>query len=160
MSSNRIVSAGVLLGCGLGAFFDGIALHQLLQWHNMLSSVTPPTDLTRMKYNMLWDGAFHAVAWLVTTAGVVQLFRAKTFGDESTDRRAFAGALLIGWGAFNCIEGLLDHQLLELHHVKPGPGQIAWDIGFLAWGAAMLAFGTGLLRFTLPIGKRALSGSG
>ncbi|TIP73091.1 MAG: DUF2243 domain-containing protein, partial [Mesorhizobium sp.] len=28
-------SAGILLGLGLGGFFDGIVLHQLLQWHHM-----------------------------------------------------------------------------------------------------------------------------
>ncbi|MCK1539441.1 DUF2243 domain-containing protein, partial [Bradyrhizobium sp. 176] len=31
------ISAGVLLGLGLGGFFDGIVFHQLLQWHHMLS---------------------------------------------------------------------------------------------------------------------------
>jgi uncharacterized membrane protein len=27
----------LLLGIGLGGFFDGIVLHQILQWHHMLS---------------------------------------------------------------------------------------------------------------------------
>ena len=36
-----IISAGILLGTGFGGFFDGILLHQILQWHNMLSSVSP-----------------------------------------------------------------------------------------------------------------------
>ncbi len=27
---------GLLVGLGLGGFFDGIVLHQLLQWHHML----------------------------------------------------------------------------------------------------------------------------
>jgi uncharacterized membrane protein len=36
------VGAGsVLLGLGLGGFFDGIVLHQILQWHHMLSAVKP-----------------------------------------------------------------------------------------------------------------------
>ena len=30
------VSGGIFFGLGLGGFFDGIALHQLLQWHHML----------------------------------------------------------------------------------------------------------------------------
>lgn len=29
-----IISAGILLGTGLGGFIDGILLHQILQWHN------------------------------------------------------------------------------------------------------------------------------
>jgi hypothetical protein len=32
------VSAGILFGLGLGGFFDGTVLHQVLQWHHMLTS--------------------------------------------------------------------------------------------------------------------------
>ena len=32
-------SAGILLGVGLGGFFDGIVLHQLLQWHHMITNI-------------------------------------------------------------------------------------------------------------------------
>ena len=35
------VSAGILFGLGLGGFFDGIILHQVLRWHHMLSSWYP-----------------------------------------------------------------------------------------------------------------------
>jgi uncharacterized membrane protein len=27
-------AAGIFLGLGLGGFFDGIVLHQILQWHH------------------------------------------------------------------------------------------------------------------------------
>lgn len=27
-------AAGILFGLGLGGFFDGIVLHQILQWHH------------------------------------------------------------------------------------------------------------------------------
>jgi len=30
--------AGILLGPGLGGFFDGILLHQVLQWHRMFTN--------------------------------------------------------------------------------------------------------------------------
>jgi predicted membrane protein DUF2243 len=36
--------AGILLGLGLGGFFDGIILHQVLQWHHMLTSAGYPAD--------------------------------------------------------------------------------------------------------------------
>jgi uncharacterized membrane protein len=58
--------------------------------------------------------------------------------------------MLVGWGAFNMVEGLIDHHLLEIHHVRddlpPGAARLAWDLGFLAWGALMLAGGWGLIR--------------
>ena len=73
-------SAGILFGLGLGGFFDGIVLHQLLQWHHMLSSFGYPADNVRnLEINTLWGrylslqhvlshlGGSHACRWLVPT---------------------------------------------------------------------------------------------
>jgi len=139
-----IISAGILLGTGLGGFVDGIVLHQILQWHNMLSSVRPPTTLVEMKYNMVWDGLFHAFTWIMTALGVARLWSAGKRADVPWSTRTFVGSLLIGWGLFNFIEGVIDHQLMGIHHVHPGEGQLAWDLGFLALGLLMLAGGYAL----------------
>jgi len=141
-----VISAGVLLGTGLGGFLDGILLHQLLQWHNMLSSQLPPTDLVAMKVNMFWDGLFHAFTWLVTAIGLGLLWRAGQRPEVPWSTRTFVGSLSIGWGAFNVVEGLIDHHLLGIHHVHPGAGQLAWDVGFLLFGALLVAAGWGLVR--------------
>ena len=122
LSHGPIVSAGILLGTGLGGFVDGIVLHQILQWHNMLSSVHPPVDLVSMKYNMVWDGLFHAFTWLMTVAGLTRLWLAGQRPDVAWSTRTFGGSLLIGWGLFNFIEGVIDHHLLGVHHVHPGTG--------------------------------------
>ena len=126
-----LATPSLLLGIGLGGFFDGILLHQILQWHNMLSSVTPPVDLVTMKYNMLWDGLVHAVTWVVTLVGVVMLFRAARRDDVVWSGRIFGGTMVFGWGLFNFVEGILDHLILGVHHVHPGAHQLAWDIGFV-----------------------------
>ena len=141
-----IISAGVLLGAGLGGFFDGILLHQILQWHNMLSSRLPPTELVSMKVNMFWDGLFHAFTWLVTVLGLALLWRAGQRPDVPWSTRTLVGSLAIGWGAFNFVEGLIDHQILGIHHVHPGAGQFAWDMGFLASGLVLLGVGWALIR--------------
>ena len=141
-----IISSGILLGAGLGGFFDGILLHQILQWHNMLSSLRPPDDLVAMKYNMLWDGLFHAFTWLTTVAGVARLWRAGQRSDVPWSTETFVGSLFLGWGLFNFIEGLVDHQLLGIHHVHPGAGQLAWDLGFLASGLLMIVAGAMAVR--------------
>ena len=138
-SSNHVrrgplVAAGLVLGVGLGGFVDGIVLHQILQWHNMLSSVVPPTDLIDMKYNMVWDGMFHAVTWTMCVIGIGLLFRAGGRVDVRWSGSIFAGSLVGGWGLFNFVEGLIDHQLLGIHHVHPGDGQLAWDMGFVFLG--------------------------
>lgn len=59
--------------------------------------------------------------------------------------RTFAGSLGLGWGLFNLIEGLIDHHLLGVHHVHPGDGQLAWDLGFLLSGALLARGGYGLI---------------
>jgi uncharacterized membrane protein len=129
-----LVSCGMLLGAGMGGFLDGIVLHQLLQWHNMLSSVVPPTDLVSMKLNMLWDGVFHLLTWLTTAAGLWRLWATVRRPDAYLSSPALVAGLLLGWGLFNAVEGIVDHQLLGLHHVHPGAGQLAWDLGFIASG--------------------------
>jgi uncharacterized membrane protein len=141
-----VISAGVLLGTGLGGFLDGIVLHQILQWHNMLSSRLPPTDLVAMKVNMFWDGLFHAFTWLVTVVGLALLWRAGRRPEVPWSTRTFVGSLSLGWGAFNVVEGLIDHQWLGIHHVHPGAGQLAWDVGFLLFGALLVVVGWVLIR--------------
>jgi uncharacterized membrane protein len=52
------IAAGVL-GFALGGFFDGILLHQVLQWHHFLSLV-PGEALRDIGVQILADGLFHA----------------------------------------------------------------------------------------------------
>jgi uncharacterized membrane protein len=86
-----IISAGILLGTGLGGFVDGIVLHQILQWHNMLSSVRPPIDLIAMKYNMVWDGLFHALTWTMVSLGIWRLWAAGQRADVPWSTATFVG---------------------------------------------------------------------
>ena len=58
-------------------------------------------------------------------------------------------SILMGFGIFNLVEGILNHHVLGLHHVNetvPQQQWIYWDIGFLVWGALMLLGGWWLLR--------------
>lgn len=142
----KLVGAGLLLGAGLGGFVDGIVLHQILQWHNLLSSVRPPTDLVSMKYNMVWDGLFHAFTWLMVLAGLWRSWVAGAAPRHSGSGHALVASMFVGWGLFNVIEGSIDHQLLGIHHVHPGTDQLAWDLGFLAFGAVLVAGGAVWLR--------------
>jgi len=140
------VAAALALGIGLGGFFDGVLFHQILQIHNMLSGWLPVTSLAAAKVNMVWDGLFHAAVWTITLIGVVLLWRAAARGDVLFRARDLVGGLLLGWGLFNLIEGLIDHHILGVHHVVEALGRSAWDYAFLAWGAAMVAVGAMLVR--------------
>jgi uncharacterized membrane protein len=144
------VAAGVLLGVGLGGFFDGIVLHQLLQWHHMLTSVGYPADTVMgLQVNTLFDGLFHALTYLFVVAGLILLWRAAGRRHRPWSGRRLFGSMLVGFGAFNLVEGTINHHVLGLHHVNetvPEAQWIYWDLAFLAWGAAMLLVGWGLLR--------------
>ncbi len=137
--------AGFLLGVGFGGFVDGIVAHQLLQVHNMVSARIPKTDLANVEVGMFWDGVFHAFTWAVALAGVVALWRAGG-GPGRVPGRVLLGAALFGWGVFNVIEGLVDHHLLQVHHVVETLGLSAWDYAFLATGALLALAGFLLAR--------------
>lgn len=142
-----LIAAGLLMGAGLGGFVDGIVLHQILQWHNMLSNRLPPDTLVAAKVNMFWDGMFHAAVWVMTAVGLGMLWSVGGRADVPWSGRTFLGALLLGWGVFNVVEGVIDHQLLELHHVQEyTTTKLPWDMAFLAFGALLLAAGWALIR--------------
>ncbi|MBA3659674.1 MAG: DUF2243 domain-containing protein [Gemmatimonadales bacterium] len=131
--------AGLILGLGLGGFVDGIVFHQIFHWHNMGSAIVPPVTMDAMLRNMQWDGWFHAAAWLLTVTGVYWQVTDARRGSPVPSTRVFTGLLLIGWGAFNLIEGLIDHQILGLHHVRDLPRYIPlYDWIFLGLGGVGL----------------------
>jgi uncharacterized membrane protein len=153
--SGSLAPPGLLLGVGLGGLFDGIVLHQILQWHHLVSTPTPPTDLRALEVNTLADGLFHILAWVVVVVGLSILRGSADVLTSPGGGRQMAGAVLVGWGSFNLVEGVVDHHLLNLHHVRPGPDQLVYDLGFLAWGAVMVAIGVALYRS----GKREVAGA-
>ncbi|PCC98182.1 DUF2243 domain-containing protein [Halopseudomonas pelagia] len=146
--SKQTRTAGILLGVGLGGFVDGIALHQIAQWHNMLSAKVPPTTMDTMMLNMRADGWFHAAVFMFTLAGVLLLYRAARQGAHFPPGRWFIGLLIIGWGTFNLVEGVINHHLLQLHHVRDIPVHLpAYDYAFLLIGGfGLIALGWLLAR--------------
>jgi uncharacterized membrane protein len=142
-----LVAAGILLGAGLGGFVDGIVLHQILQWHNMLSGQLPPDTLVRAKINMYWDGLFHAAVWVLTAVGLAMLWSATGRAEVPHSGRTLVGGLLLGWGLFNVLEGIIDHELLGLHHVyEYTTNHLPADLAFLGLGVLLLLVGGALVR--------------
>lgn len=147
---------GIVLGVGLGGFVDGILLHQLLQWHHLLTSTDTdnigvqyydPKTVSGLEMNTVWDGIFHTVCWLAVLLGLAILYSRVTSNRRRVwTSRVLWGWILVGWGLFNLVEGVLDHHILGIHHVHDGPYRLWWDIGFLVLGAVLVVAGYALQR--------------
>jgi len=132
----------LLLGLGLGGFVDGIVIHQILQWHHMVSHVEDPSTLGGLQLNTLADGFFHVLTWVLVVVGSSLLlveWRARRIAPSWSFH---IGLLIAGWGVFNLVEGVVNHHILQLHHVRDDlGGPLAWDIGFLVFGALLVGVG-------------------
>lgn len=87
-------AGGILLGIGMDGFVDGIVLHQILQWHNMISNTLPPTTMEAMRINMMWDSVFHAAVWIATFAGILLLYQAAYRNVPIPTVQTFFGILM------------------------------------------------------------------
>ncbi|MBV9508087.1 MAG: DUF2243 domain-containing protein [Acidobacteriia bacterium] len=146
VNTRPLLAAGTILGIGMGGFVDGILFHQILQIHNMLSNVIVRNSLLNEEINMFWDGLFHAFTWLVTALAVWMLWHAAKRHDRPLLGRPYFGAALAGWGLFNVVEGVIDHEILQLHHVYENGNHLLWDAVFLGSGLFLIAVGWLLTR--------------
>jgi uncharacterized membrane protein len=106
--ARRFATAGILLGVGLGGFVDGIVLHQIFQWHHMLTSTDsdniglpsyPATTVAGLEINTLWDGLFHAATWMFVAVGLALLWRAWQHSEVPRTGRSLLGLLLAAGAA-------------------------------------------------------------
>ncbi|HEX7008068.1 MAG TPA: DUF2243 domain-containing protein [Alphaproteobacteria bacterium] len=128
-----------MLGVALGGFFDGILLHQILQWHHLFSLVPGFDDL---RLQVLWDGYFHALMYVGAAIGLWGLWRAHDAAGEPRGR-ILAGALLIGFGIWHVLDAVLSHWVLGIHRIKlDSSDPLAWDlVWFVVFGLVPLAAG-------------------
>jgi len=87
------------MGVGLGGFIDGILLHQILQWHHMLTGDNggePMNTVAGLETNTLADGLFHLTTWMFVAAAMYMTVRAWQRGGLAPPWRAHFGMLLTG----------------------------------------------------------------
>jgi uncharacterized membrane protein len=150
----KITRAGIVLGIGFGGFIDSFMLHMILQWHHMLSNIIPPDSMENTHRLMMTDGMFDAFTFLIILVGVFLLRRAADRRFAIPDRKTFTGQLIFGAGAFNLVEGIIDHHLLAIHYVRQVTDYAFYNWTFLVVGALTpVLIGWLMMR----AGKRALT---
>jgi uncharacterized membrane protein len=133
--------AGYLLGFAMGGFFDGILLHQILQWHHLLSAVDGAA-FRDLRVQVLADGLFHAAHYVLAIAGLWLLWRSRQeFGAPGADRWLLA-CFLVGFGAWHVVDGVLSHWTLGLHRIRMDSGKpLLWDLVFFVPGVVLVVAG-------------------
>lgn len=144
--SGRFEWSGYTLGFGIGGFFDGILLHQILQWHHLLSGVEQARLDIRVL--ILWDGMFHALMYIIAGIGLWLLWRArKDFPAPGADRRLLTNAL-IGFGVWHILDSILSHWVLGIHRIRMDvDNPLFWDLlWFAVFGIVPIAIGWTMRR--------------
>ncbi|MBT2644391.1 DUF2243 domain-containing protein [Bacillus sp. ISL-41] len=138
--NKNLFIAGLILGLGLLGAIDGIVFHQLLQWHHMVLS-------DNIQLEIFTDGLFTALFSAKLLWGGVKIFQDARKNQLGTSWRIFLGGIFIGGGAFNLVEGIVDHHILQVHRVKPlAENPLMYDLAFLAIGALLVIIGLMIKR--------------
>ncbi|HYP44836.1 MAG TPA: DUF2243 domain-containing protein [Propionibacteriaceae bacterium] len=132
----RNVVSGALLGVGIAAFLDETVFHQLLHWHHFY-------DRASASLGLVSDGLFHAFGWFATVASLFLFADLRRRGDLQP--RRWLGALLLGAGAFQLYDGIVQHKLLRLHQIRYGVDLGPYDLVWNLVAAALVATGVVLL---------------
>ena len=138
---------GVIVGGALAGLFDGIVLHRIFQ-SDPLAAVEPqavPQVLETLRQHGWRDGVFEVAMLALLAAGIWRLVSEIRRGILITQQE-FWSAVLFGAGAYLFVDGIVNHRLLQLHHVRTGSFQLAWDVAFITVGLAMAVAGAELFR--------------
>lgn len=145
--SRRLRWAGFLLGFSLGGFFDGILLHQVLQWHHLLSNVEAAA-LQDIRAQMLADGLFHVLMYFIAAWALYLLWKARAdCSAPGADRTLWAQAL-IGFGVWHVVDSVVSHWITGIHRIRmDSPNPLFWDLLWLVvFGVVPLVIGWILRR--------------
>ncbi|WP_254536487.1 DUF2243 domain-containing protein [Halomarina litorea] len=109
-----LVAAGVF-GFGFSGLIDVLVLHHVLQLHHLVSGLYPMDTLSGLRTNIRADGLFSLAMVGIAGVGAGLLWQSERRTEAPLALRPVAGAALVGLGAFDLFDVLVDHVLLGLH---------------------------------------------
>jgi uncharacterized membrane protein len=134
--NRRNLLSGLLFGIGAIAFLDETLFHQLLHWHHFYDKSTTSAGLVS-------DGLFHAASWFATIAALFLL--ADLRRNRAWNRRRWIGSALLGAGAFQLYDGIVQHKLMRLHQIRYHVDIVPYDAGWSILAALMMVGGIVLI---------------
>jgi len=142
------VIGGLLLGVSLGGLFDGILLHQVLQWHHLLS-LLESQSVQDIRVQIMADGLFHVLMYVVACVGLLLLWRPNPLQAPARSS-ALLGTVLLGFGVWQFVDVVLFHWIIRIHRIRVDvDNPLVWDIGW------MLVFGLPAVAASLWLLSRA-----
>lgn len=146
-ADRRTVASGFLFGCGIAAsMIDLFIFHLGLQWHHFY-------DLATTEVALAADGVFHAVGWFITVWGLFLLADARRRGPLAWGR--WTAAVVTGVGAFQLLDGVLNHKVLGIHQIRYHVDLLPYDAVWIGSAAVLLLAGLLVLWRTRPARRPA-----
>ena len=150
VSKRKSAISAILIGIGIAGLIDIIVFHAILQWHHTSSHKIIPNTMESLQMNILHDGVFLAFSLIITIFGIIFLWYSQSSKDKDyflSYKRSFIGLVFIGFGGFNTIEGIINHHILQMHHVIEVADPFMFDLTFLVIGGLVfLILGTIMLK--------------
>jgi uncharacterized membrane protein len=142
------VIGGLLVGISLGGLFDGILLHQVLQWHHLLSLVESQS-VQDIRTQIMADGLFHVLMYVLACIGLLLLWRSNRSHAQARSS-ALLGITLLGFSIWQFVDVILFHWIFRIHRIRVDvDNPLVWDVGW------MLVFGLPTAAASLWLLSRA-----
>jgi uncharacterized membrane protein len=129
--------AGMLIGMGLIAAVDEIIFHQILSWHHFYDEATEEIGL-------LTDGLLHSAELIAIVGGFFWILKLRR--KHVLARRMARSGFVVGLGAFQLFDGLVDHKLLRLHQIRYVDNVLPYDIAWNSFAIVVLTIGLIMMK--------------
>ncbi|MCL7457335.1 DUF2243 domain-containing protein [Micromonospora sp. MSM11] len=128
----RSVLAAAVVGVAVMAAVDEIVFHQILGWHHFY-------DRSTLSVGLLSDGLLHSAELIALVGGFFWYADLRRRGALLP--RAAWGGFLLGAGAFQLFDGIVDHKVLRLHQIRYGVHLLPYDVVWNAAAVVLLLLG-------------------
>lgn len=133
----RSFIATLPLGIGMMAAIDEIIFHQILAWHHFFDWGTPA-------FSLLSDGLLHSGELIFFVLGFFMF--ADLRSRKRLDFTTASAGFILGLGAFQLFDGIVDHKLLRLHQIRYVDNLWLYDLVWNAFGVLFIVAGILLYR--------------